>query len=156
MADQHGAPALLRLHGVAHLGEDSPERVLFRQRRSQRMPRVDAVHRERGGFEIRAFEGPYMIGVRLATMQPSVGSELDQHCRDFQQRIRGAIETAGFHVDDHRQKGAKAPLHLWCAGITAAVGWRQELVHHGTSCQATASPARIGTSLSPEPLAGNG
>ena len=88
-----------------------PERVLFRQRRAQRMKRIDAVHRERSGFEVRAFERPHMIGVRFAALQASVRAELDHDRGDFQQRIGGAIEAAGFDVDDHRQELAEAPAH---------------------------------------------
>ena len=83
-----------------------------------------------------AFERPHVIGVRVAALQPSVRAEFDHDRRDFEQRVRGAVEAAGLDVDDHGQELAEAPAHEWRRRSTAPTGrgW-QELVHQATSCQ---------------------
>jgi hypothetical protein len=152
VAHQHGPAAFLHLHGITHLGEDAPERVLLRDGGPQRVPRVDAVDGERGRLEIRAFERAHVVRVRFAATQAAVRPELDQHRGDFQQRVGGAVEAAGLHVDDHGQEGAEAPMHQRRARESAVVGRWHEFLHHAASCQAMVSPARIGTSRSCPPI----
>jgi hypothetical protein len=73
----------LRLHGIADLGEDAAECVLFRNGGPQWMPGIDAVDGQCRGLDVGAFEGPHVIAVRFAAAQTPVLAEFDHHRRDL-------------------------------------------------------------------------
>ena len=56
VTDQDRARAVVVLHRATDVLEQARQRFLLRNRRSQRMIRIDAVHRERRSFELRARE----------------------------------------------------------------------------------------------------
>ena len=110
-ADEDGAAALVSAHRMAHLAEDSLQGVAFRQRRAQRVMRVDAGDRQCRRIESAAGEGLHVKMVRRAAPQHPLGVHVDEHDCDFEQRIGGSVEAAALHVDRYRQVTAETPHH---------------------------------------------
>ncbi len=75
------------------------------------MVRVDADDFERSGLEVGTLKRLHVISMRHAAPEHFVRADLDQHRGNFQQRVPGAVESAGFDVDDHRQEAAEARGH---------------------------------------------
>ncbi len=153
VAHEYRAPAAVRAHGVADLAEYALQRIAFRQRRPQRVMRVDARDRQCHRVEAAAFEGLYVEGVGGATAQRAVGVHVDEHGGDLEQGIGRAVEATGLHVDRHGQIAAEAACHQsrgrrgrhgcrfgWLGGAQAAAP--------ADSRQPMRSPARSGTSVS--------
>ena len=105
---QHRARAVRGAHGIAYLAKYSLQRVLLRDRRPQRMMRIDAVHRQRRGLQFGPGKRRDVIAMSLAAPQGPVAAHLDEHRGNFQQGVRLRVEPAGFNIDHHRQKTAEA------------------------------------------------
>src|SRR5690606_908270 len=103
VADEDRARAVIVLYRPSNFLEDAGECFLFRNRRAQRMKRVDAGHREGRGLELRARKRLDMEAPALAGLQCAVALNLDQDGRDLEQRIGVRIEPAAFDVDDDGQ-----------------------------------------------------
>src|SRR3954451_20521603 len=56
VTNEDRAPAVISMNGVPNLTEYATQRVLLRQRRAQRMERIDAGDRQRCRIEASAFE----------------------------------------------------------------------------------------------------
>ena len=127
------------------------QRVLLRNRGPQRMVRIDAVHRQRGRLHVRAGKRRDVIAVGFAARKAAVAAHLDQHRGDLQQRVGLRIEAAGLHVDDHRQKAAKArregDRRQLGHGVSPGRARRQlidlagAIRHHAAAAELIASPA---------------
>ena len=109
VADQDRAAAAVGAHRVADFAEDALQRVALRQRRPQRMVRVDAGDRERQRIQAGALKGLHLIVMRGATLERAVGVHVDECRRDLEQGIGGGMKPAGFHIDRDRQIAAEAP-----------------------------------------------
>src|SRR5215472_8849529 len=73
VADENRAAAAAGAHRVADLAEDPLQRVALRDRRAQRVMRIDAGHRERLRVEARTRKGLHVKVMRRATAQGTAG-----------------------------------------------------------------------------------
>jgi hypothetical protein len=111
VADKYGALTTILTYSRTHSTENALQCVALVDCGAQRMIRIDAVYRKRRRFHICTFEWLDVITNGLATRQDSAIAEIHENGGDFQQRIRLAVESAGFHIDDDGQKTAKAAGH---------------------------------------------
>ena len=66
------------------------------------MVRVYAIYSERRRLKIGSCEWFDVISNRLAAMQKAFIIHFEEYGGDFEQSVGFAIESAGFHVDNHR------------------------------------------------------
>ncbi len=138
VADEHRAPTIGGAHRGAHFPENPLQRIALRNRRAQRVMRIDPVDRQRGRLDVRARKRLHVKRVALAAAKVAVRVKIDHHGRDLEQRIGRGIESARLDVHDDRQEAAKPAGH-------------GDPAHDATlasSCHDRASPARQGTSVS--------
>ena len=109
MADENRTPAAVGAYRVADLAEHPLQCIALRQRRAQRVVRVDPGDRERRRIEARAGERLHVEVVSGAALQCAVAVDVDEHGRDLQQCIGRGLKAAGFHIDRDRQVTAEAP-----------------------------------------------
>jgi hypothetical protein len=107
VADEDGACAFRIAYGSAHLAEDALQRVVLGDGRTQRMVRIDAGDRERGGLEVRSGKGNDVIAVRLTARQGAVRAHLEEYHRDLEERIGLGVESARLQIHDDGQEAAK-------------------------------------------------
>ena len=111
MPDQDGAAAAVGTHGMADLAKHALQCIALRERRPERMVRVDARDREGGRIDARALEGLHVEGVRRAAPEHAIRAHVDERRGDLQQRIGAGLKAARLDVDRHRQVAAEAPRH---------------------------------------------
>ncbi|KAG0959733.1 hypothetical protein G6F31_011356 [Rhizopus arrhizus] len=108
VADQDRALAAVLLHRGTHRDEDVVQcRFLFLGQ-PDRVVEDDAGHFQRLRIDLQALGRHHGCAGGLAGVEQAGLVHLDRHGGDFQQRIALAVETAGFHIDHHRQEAAEA------------------------------------------------
>src|SRR6185437_10835321 len=111
VAHQDRTLAAVVAHGGAHRLEHVLQREALVQGAAQRVVRVDAGDLQRARVEVGAGEGLH-VGMRGGLrVQEAVRVHAHGDRGDLQQGIAFGVETAGFHVHDHRQEAAEARGH---------------------------------------------
>ncbi len=108
VADQDRARAVVLLHRAPYFLEQPGQRFLLRDRRPQRMERIDAGDGQRRRFQLRAGERLDVKAPVFPGREPAVRLQLDQHRCNFQQRIRVRIEAAALDIDHDGHETAEA------------------------------------------------
>ena len=152
VANQNRALAAVGLQRLADATENISQGAFFTYCHAQRVIELDAGEIQCGLFDVGA-------GKRLNTKEIGVVGEhealfvhADGGRGNFQQGVGGAVETAGFNIDDYRQVTAKALGHgVSCTAAAAAFMFVVVVVFAHAVCssrrQRSCSPARSGITV---------
>ncbi len=89
VTDENRAAAVVRVNRMANLTEYPTERIFLRQRWTQGVEGINTGDRQRRWIESGAFEWFDVKAVCCTAFQRAVWFHVDEHCCDFQLRIRG-------------------------------------------------------------------
>ena len=108
VSDQYRAFAGAGLDRGTDGTKDLVERFSFRQSTAKRVTGIDAVELQCLWIEVGTFEGHHMAADGFRRFEIACIVHAQNHCSDFQQRIRLGIETRGLDIDHDWEIAAKA------------------------------------------------
>ena len=91
VADQDGPRTTRLAHRAPHFTEYALQRLFLTHGDSERVMRVDAVDGQRGGLQVRTFEGFYVLAKGLSAAKRAVVTRLDDDGRDLGQGVGLAV-----------------------------------------------------------------
>ncbi|MNT26391.1 hypothetical protein D3C72_1619620 [compost metagenome] len=150
MADQDRPLAAIGLQCLAHATKDIGQGRFFTDRHAQWVVQLDTGELQGRLFDVGALEWFDAEEIGVLREQETFFVHADGHCGNFQQRVSGAVEPAGFYVHDNGQITTETLGHwmAWAAALTFLVV--VQIFTHAVSSsrrQRSCSPARSGITV---------